>query len=146
MDLQTSNADASKHLSIREAARRLLRCEVSKMIVPLKYSEKAEALILELSDLQPGKIIDPEIETSPELEIIELYERENKVVQLSGGEPEFSVCWVPGNFQSLWEDFSKYAGALSEAGYPGCLNCGGRDAAEPWNEKLRRSEMIKNFD
>ena len=143
--MQISNIDPSKHLSIREAARRLLRCEVSKIIVPTNYSEKIDALILEISDLQPGNIIEPEIE-STNLNVIELHTSENKVVQLSGNEPELSICWVPGDFQLLLEDFSKYARALAEAGYPGCLNCGGRDAAEPWNENLRRSEMMKIFD
>ena len=143
--MQMSNIDESKHLSIREAARRLLRCEVSKIIVPANYSKKVDALILEISDLQPGNIIEPEIE-STNLNVVELHTSGNKVVQLSGNEPELSICWVPGDFQSLLEDFSKYARALAEAGYPGCLNCGGRDAAEPWNEKLRRSEMGEIFD
>ena len=145
MDMQISNVDASKHLSIREAARRLLRCEVSIIIIPTNYSKKAEALILEISDLQPGKIIEPEIE-STNIDVVELYTPENKVVQLSGNDPELSICWVPGNSELLWDDFSKYASALAEAGYPGCLNCGGRDAAELWDERLRRSEMMKNFD
>ena len=144
MDVQNSNAGASKHLSIREAARRLLRCEVTRIIVPPECLDKVELLILEISDIQPGNIIDPEIVLSSELKLVELFESEKKLVQLSGDEPNHSVCWVPGDFQHLWNDFSKYALALAEAGYPGCLNCGGRDASEPWDEKLRRSEMKEN--
>ena len=136
-----TQVDANKQLSIREAARRLLRFKTSKMIVPNNYLESAEELILELCDLQPGNIVDPEIEVNSDSETIELFDSENKLVQLGGSEPEEFICWVPGNIQLLWNDFSKYARALSEAGYPGCLYCGGRDAGEEWDEKKRRSEM-----
>ena len=61
MDTQSSKVDANKQLSIREAARRLLRFKTSKIILPENYSEEAEGLILELLDIQPGNIIDPEI-------------------------------------------------------------------------------------
>ena len=67
-----------------------------------------------------------------------------KLVQLGGSEPEEFICWVPGDLNNLWIEFEKYAKALAEAGYPGCLNCGGRDAGEVWDEKSRRLEMLKN--
>jgi hypothetical protein len=141
MGVQISKVDANKHLSIREAARRLLRCEISKFIVPETYSNHAHELILEVSDLQPGNIIDPIIETNSDEKTIEIYGSENKIVQLGGSEPDEFICWVPGSFELLWGEFCKYARALSEAGYPGCLNCGGRDAGEEWDEVSRRSEM-----
>ena len=141
MDTQSSKVDANKQLSIREAARRLLRFKTSKIILPENYSEEAEGLILELLDIQPGNIIDPEIVLSNELETIELFDSENKIVQLGGSEPEDYICWVPGDIRVLWNDFCKYAIALSDAGYPGCLNCGGRDAGEEWDEMKRRSQM-----
>ena len=144
MGLEISKVDGNKHLSIREAARRLLRFEIQKFVAPENYSTSIDDLILELSDLQPGNIIQPEFEKGASAEILELYSTENKIVQLGGAEPDESICWVPGDLESIWVEFSKYASALSEAGYPGCLNCGGKDAGEEWNENLRRSEMMKN--
>ena len=76
MNMQISNIDVSKHLSIREAARRLLRCKVNKIIVQTDYLEKVDALILDISDLQPGNVIEPEIE-STNLNVVELYTPEN---------------------------------------------------------------------
>ena len=70
MSVEISKVDGNKHLSIREAARRLLRFKASKIILPENYSEEAEGLILELLDIQPGNIIDPEIVLSNELETI----------------------------------------------------------------------------
>ena len=74
MDTQSSKVDANKQLSIREAARRLLRFKESKIILPENYSEEAEGLILELLDIQPGNIIHHEIVMSNELETIELFD------------------------------------------------------------------------
>lgn len=142
MGVQISKVDGNKHLSIREAARRLLRYDISKLVVPEDYSNSAYELILEVSDLQPGNIIDPIIETNLD-KTIEIHDSKTKIVQLGGSEPEDFICWVPGSFELLWDDFCKYAQALSEAGYPGCLNCGGRDAGEEWDENLRRFEMSK---
>ena len=140
MGVQISKVEGNKHLSIREAARRLLRCEISKLVVPEDYSDFAHELILEVSDLQPGNIVDPIIEIKIGKTIV-IYDSKNKIVQLGGSEPEQFICWVPGSFELLWGEFCKYARALSEAGYPGCLNCGGRDAGEEWDEMSRRSEM-----
>ena len=100
-------------------------------------------MILELSDIQPGKIIVPDFEQAKTPGILEIYSHENKIVQLGGAEPDNSICWVPGILENIWIEFSKYANALSEAGYPGCLHCGGRDAGEEWDEGLRRTEMMK---
>jgi len=144
MDTQSSKVEANKHLSIREAARRLLRFKTSKILLPKNYSNGAEDLILELLDIQPGNILEPEIVESEKLETIELFDSESKIVQLGGSEPEEFICWVPGSINLLWNDFCKYAIALSEAGYPGCLHCGGRDAGEEWDENKRRSQMNLN--
>jgi len=143
MGVQISTVDGNKHLSIREAARRLLRYEIKKFVASENYNSGVDNLILELSDIQPGKIINPEFEISSSTEKLEIYSFENKIVQLGGLEPEDSICWVPGILENIWVEFSKYAKALSEAGYPGCLHCGGKDADEEWNESLRRSEMMK---
>ncbi len=143
MGVQISKVDGNKHLSIREAARRLLRFEIEKFVAPINYNSDMDTLILELSDIQPGKIIDPEFEVSSASEKLEIYSFENKIVQLGGAEPDNTICWVPGLLENIWIEFSKYAKALSEAGYPGCLHCGGKDADEEWNEALRRLEMMK---
>ena len=143
MGVQISKVDGNKHLSIREAARRLLRFEIEKFVAPINYNSDMDTLILELSDIQPGKIIDPEFEVSSTSEKLEIYSLENKIVQLGGAESDNTICWVPGLLENIWIEFSKYAKALSEAGYPGCLHCGGKDADEGWNEALRRLEMMK---
>ncbi len=143
MGVEISKVEGVLHLSIRESARRLLRHDVIKIRVPNDFSEKCHSLILDVCDLQPSQLLQPQIEVDNSLEMIEFFELENKLVQLSGVEPEENICWIPGVLDDLWIEFEKYAKALAEAGYPGCLNCGGRDAAEVWDEKSRRLEMLK---
>ena len=81
MGVQISTVDGNKHLSIREAARRLLRYEIKKFVASESYNSGVDDLILELSDIQPGKIINPEFETSSSTEKLEIYSFENKIVQ-----------------------------------------------------------------
>ena len=144
MGVQVSKVEGTLHLSIRESARRLLRYDVIKFRVPNEFSEKCHNLILDVSDLQPSQLLEPVIEEEVSLGLVEFFDSEGKLVQLSGNEPEESICWIPGVLEDIWIEFEKYAKALAEAGYPGCLNCGGRDAGEVWDEASRRLEMANS--
>ncbi len=144
MVVDNSRLDKRLHLSIRESARRLLRCTVGKINVPNEYVDECYNLVLNVSDLQPSLVIDPVINPVQKNSLFEFYENDLKIIQLSGLEPnDLNICWVPGTLREIWTEFCRYAKALAEAGYPGCLNCGGSDAQEDWDEKSRRLEMLK---
>ena len=50
MGVQISTVDGNKHLSIREAARRLLRYEIKKFVASENYNSGVDDLILESSE------------------------------------------------------------------------------------------------
>ena len=61
------------------------------------------------------------------------------LAQIGGREPSIEVCWVP---DCGWDDFSEQILDLLEAGYPGCIGCGGPGAEEEWNEDVRRDQFL----
>ena len=62
--------------------------------------------------------------------------------KIGGDEPPENVCWVPN---ATWGDFKSQVLELLEAGYPGCVGCGGPGAEGEWNEQARRIKMQSNY-
>ena len=54
-------------------------------------------------------------------------------------QPSLETCWVPN---CTWDEFKIQVLDLLEAGYPGCVGCGGPGAEEEWNEQSRRRQFI----
>jgi len=116
--------------SLREAARRLLREDGCMLSVPQDYENEAWDLIQKISDYVPSKLDLPNVMIG-DLRVVGL-------AQIGGDEPSMEVCWVP---ESNWEDFSEQVLYLLQAGYPGCVGCGGPGAEGEWKEDVRRVEM-----
>ena len=119
--------------SLREAARRFLRKEDCTLSVPAKFQDEAWDLIQLISDHIPEKLSLPTV-TIGELSGGEYFDMGEK-------EPRNHVCWVP---KATWIDFKTQVVELLEAGYPGCIGCGGPGSEGEWNEALRREEMAEN--
>lgn len=116
--------------SLREAARRFLREDGCTLSVPQKYESRAWDLVQKISDKVPSKLDLPEVIVG-ELRVVGL-------AQIGGIKPEIEVCWVP---ESNFSDFEEQVLDLLEAGYPGCIGCGGPGSEGEWNEPLRRAEI-----
>ena len=117
--------------SLREAARRLLREDGCTLSVPSQNMDDARKIVQLISDFVPSKINLPTV-VEGELGIIGL-------AQIGGNEPSPDICWVP---KCGWKEFAEQIVYLLEAGYPGCVGCGGPGAEEEWNEVIRRRQFL----
>ncbi len=117
--------------SLREAARRFLREDGCTLSVPGELEKDAWEIVQLIADHVPSKIDLPKVVTG-ELAVIGL-------AQIGGLEPPIEVCWVP---DCGWEEFCEQILDLLEAGYPGCVGCGGPGAEEEWNEEFRRRQFL----
>ena len=127
------NMDMSdpRWLSLREAARRFLREDGCTLSIPSEYIAEAWKIVQLVSDFVPSKIELPSV-VEGDLGIIGL-------AQIGGDEPPTDICWVP---DCGWNEFSEQIVELLEAGYPGCIGCGGPGAEEEWNEVFRRRQFL----
>ncbi|MGB1474860.1 MAG: hypothetical protein ACPG73_01520 [Candidatus Poseidoniaceae archaeon] len=116
--------------SLREAARRFLREDGCTLSVPQEYENRAWDLVQKISDKVPSKLDLPDVIIG-ELRVVEL-------AQIGGDRPSMEICWVPN---SNFSDFEEQVLDLLEAGYPGCIGCGGPGSEGEWNESLRRAEI-----
>ena len=116
--------------SLREAARRFLREDGCTLSVPQEYESRAWNLVQKISDKIPAKLDLPDV-TIGELRVIGL-------AQIGGPKPEIDICWVP---DSNFSEFEEQVLDLLEAGYPGCIGCGGPGSEGEWNEVIRRAEI-----
>lgn len=116
--------------SLREAARRFLREDGCTLSVPQEYESRAWDLVQKISDKVPSKLDLPDVIIG-ELLVVGL-------AQIGGIKPDMEICWVP---DSNFSDFEEQVLDLLEAGYPGCIGCGGPGSEGEWNEPLRRAEI-----
>ena len=117
--------------SLREAARRFLREDGCTLSVPEGLEKDAWEIVQLIADHVPSKIDLPNVVTG-DFAVIGL-------AHIGGREPPIEVCWVP---DCGWEEFSEQILDLLEAGYPGCIGCGGPGAEEEWNEEFRRDQFL----
>ncbi len=128
--------------SIAEAARRLLRTEGTKLIVPQELENAANELSLAISDGIPKLIREPEVSVGPDDQIIV-----TNLCQLGGDEPGAEICWVPftsKSLQEMWSIWTTQIRDLMTAGYPGCSGCGGPGSEGEWEEMASRARMRVN--
>ena len=116
--------------SLREAARRFLREDGCTLSVPQEYEDRAWDLVQKISDKVPAKLDLPDVAIG-ELSVVGL-------AQIGGMMPEIDICWVR---DSNFTGFEEQVLDLLEAGYPGCIGCGGPGSEGEWNESLRRAEI-----
>ena len=116
--------------SLREAARRFLREDGCKLSVPQQFENRAWDLVQKISDHVPSKLNLPDVIIG---ELCTL-----GLAQIGGSRPDMDICWVPN---SNFSDFEEQVLDLLDAGYPGCIGCGGPGAEGEWNESLRRAEI-----
>lgn len=135
---------------VRESARRVLRLENISIKLPHKLKSSFQELCDEISQHIPSRLIFPEAEFG-EWESIEIKLREPEndltevIVVIGMIEPDENICWIEYDINQGWKWLLESCYDLLEAGYPGCVGCGGPNSEEPWNEQDYRSKR-KSLD
>jgi len=133
-----------RRASLSEAARRLLRREGCTIEVPDKFASQANALALHISDSLPSLLREPEVWTEIDWNYVCISRKGDLIARIGGPEPSLDVCWisiVETELDDMWDEFRQIISDLLIAGYPGCIDCAGPAATEPWDERSRRDEF-----
>ena len=99
-----------------------------------------------MSDYQPAKIDYPEY-TSSESNTIDVYQKRTDskefehLANVSLCEPNVTVRWVKMDVDEGWKHILESCKELHEAGYPGCIGCGGPNSELPWDESKNRLRL-----
>jgi len=130
---------------VRESARRVLRLENISIKLPQKLKSSFQKLCEEISQHIPSRLIFPEVEfgdfESIEIKLLEPEIDLTEVIVVIGMiEPDENICWIESDIIQGWTWLLESCNDLLEAGYPGCLGCGGPNSEEPWNELDYRSK------
>ena len=128
--------------AVREVARTLLRTPALCVIGPQWLAEQLHALNLKLSDVQPSRTVFPSHQPASD-NVLQFVDAENNtlIAQCSLHEPANQAVWLPMNTSEGWKEITSVADDLLNAGYPGCLGCGGPHSDEDWNEEESRNRM-----
>ena len=119
--------------------------------LPERHLEDLRKLILEMSDYQPAKIDYPEYIAS-ELDAINVYQMKSDstglehLAHVSLNEPNLTVRWVKMEVDEGWKHIIESCRELHEAGYPGCIGCGGPNSELPWmNLEIESGTLSKTY-
>ena len=126
-------------LALREWARRFLRVNSIRTLAPSNISEQIIELHNHYNDRVPSQYSILKTTDCTDLQI-SLFDENTLIGQIGGIMPnDTMVVFIPSlDIQSSWNSLQNIASELIEAGYPGCLGCGGTDASEPWDELASR--------
>ncbi len=133
---------AARTGSLGEAARRLLKCEKARLVVPIEIISEAQRMALKISDELPSIVHEPKVELGAEENTIRVWSLNGPLVALGGIEQNLDIVWVPigrDELENVWRRFEQIVSDLLSAGYPGCIDCAGPAATEPWDEAQSRS-------
>ncbi len=133
---------AARAGSLGEAARRLLKCENARLIVPIEIIYEAQKMSLQISDELPSLVHEPKVELGAEENTIRAESPNGPLFVLGGIEQSLDIVWVPigrNELEDVWRRFEQIVSDLLSVGYPGCIDCAGPAATEPWDESQSRS-------
>jgi hypothetical protein len=129
-------------LSLWEISRRALRSEKLRFSFERKTKIDLQKLSNAISDSAPSIIL--EMDKDEKITGDQIIIRNNgKIIGLiSQSEPRDTDClWIPNEINKFWNDFEKRVLHLVEAGYPGCIGCGGPGSNNEWDEEQNRIEF-----
>ena len=134
-------------LAMREWARRFLRHSEIFTQSPTLISEKILSLHLYFNDKAPSQFSQINQGTNIE-DSIHLYSNGTLIGQVGGDIiDQLTSVYIPtNNIEEKWNYLEKIIRELIDAGYPGCVGCGGPDADEEWDENKNRHYIMKHFN
>ena len=134
--------------AVREFARILLRTEALVVHGPKWLGVKIHALSVRLGDVQPSRTVFPAFEEDDDDKIsLMLGGTDRMLAQCTIDEPSLETVWVPMETDTGWTSVSSVVEDLLNAGYPGCLGCGGSNTEGEWDEtnsRITMNEYTKN--
>ena len=134
-------------LSLWEISRRALRSEKLKFSLDKGTNIDIQNLSNSISDLAPSIIIDINNDIKGIRNQIMIFNDERMIGLISEKETEDIDCiWIPVGAEKFWKDFERRVLHLVEAGYPGCIGCGGPGKDDVWNEEENRIKLRKEIN
>ncbi|MBT4391144.1 MAG: hypothetical protein HOJ64_01560 [Euryarchaeota archaeon] len=126
-------------LALWEICRRTLKSEKLNFIIDDKLEVNIQDLNNKISDLAPTVLLDVRKTKSTNSNEIIIESNEEIIGIISKREPRrLDVIWIQNSPKLFWIDFEMRIIKLVEAGYPGCIGCGGPGSEEIWNEQHNR--------
>ncbi len=130
--------------AVREMARTLLRTESMVIEGPSWLEPLVQEMNIRLGDVQPSRIVFPTFESTSEPRItLRSTTNDQRLAQCSLEEPPPDVVWFPMDTDEGWAALWEVTTDLLDAGYPGCLGCGGPHTEGEWDELSSRKNMGK---
>jgi len=134
-------------LAMREWSRRFLRNSEILTKSTKDLSDKILNLHYYFNDKAPSQYSQIQQEIIDE-DSIYLYTNDTLIGQV-GGEisREMTSVYIPtDDVSEKWNHLERIILELINAGYPGCVGCGGPDADEEWDENKNRHYIMKHFN
>ena len=126
----------------RELSRIILRTDGLTIHGPSWMKELVHELSIRLGDVQPSRVSFPTFCHHERDEILVCTASPSQTLAICGpNEPSIDILWFPMNPIEAWETIASMTDDLLEAGYPGCLGCGGPQSEQPWDETQSRQSM-----
>ena len=128
--------------AVREAARRILRTRKVVMDVNENDMDTAHRLVSAISDANPAQLTLPEVRAAHTTRIWNAEAECPLVAWDSSDDVRTLLFQSEGALSVIFHDVAAMALSLLEAGYPGCLGCGGPGLEDPWDEEAWRSRQV----
>lgn len=123
--------------AVREAARRILRHEKVRINLPLDAIDAGHRLVDRIMEANPRRTDLPTVHLGDTAEVYA-----EQILLLSwtnGGSLHTLLMPTEGDAATSMMHVLEMAHDLVDAGYPGCLGCGGPGLEDPWDEVHWRS-------
>ncbi len=126
-------------LALWEICRRVLKSEKLNFIIDDGLEVNIQELNNKISDMAPTILLNITQSKPTDSKEIIIQNNGEIIGMISKYEPKsIEIIWIQNSPILFWTDFKKRITELVEAGYPGCIGCGGPGSEEPWNEEENR--------
>ncbi|MDP6233640.1 MAG: hypothetical protein QF839_05615 [Candidatus Poseidoniaceae archaeon] len=133
--------DDERWPAVREAARRILRTPLVRLAVEPQHMTGAHNLVTAIAEANPAQLSLPEVVESGTNFILDGDTGTSLVTWTKTEHLDALLFQNDGPFGVNIEDVFSMAHGLVEAGYPGCLGCGGPGLEAPWDELAWRTRQ-----
>lgn len=133
--------DDERWPAVREAARRILRTTSVRLAVIGQHLSDAHGLVAAIAEANPAQLRLPEVVESDTNLIVDAETGQTLVTWSKTPNLDPVLFQLTGPRGVTVDDVFSMAYGLVEAGYPGCLGCGGPGLEAPWDELAWRTRQ-----
>ena len=133
--------DDERWPAVREAARRILRTPLVRIMVEPQHVSGAHELVTAIAQANPAQLSLPEVVESNTNDILDAGNGETLVTWRKTANLDSLLFENLGPHDVSIKDVFSMAHDLVDAGYPGCLGCGGPGLEAPWDELAWRTRQ-----